>query len=490
MKKSLSDCHVLLVDDSVESLMILEYLLENLCHVHTAANGTEAIARAKKILPDLVLLDVVMPGTDGFGICKALKAAPETATTPVIFLTGLADSNDKVSGFAAGGVDYVTKPFDGAEIRARVKNHLRLSLYEQEQRRHIEYLSGAVRDTEETYLFFANHTVDVLIQCSPEGIIRRINRSWVELTGLGIPVGRPLWDIVCPQDAEILQSTLLQGIQEQKEDLHLTFRIPAIDGERSLQGAFRICYNHSGTAVGINGVLTDVSELVQGKEKLENVLVEGRAAAAAHLTYLEKVSHEIRTPLNALQGGLQQLRELGIKQEVLDLMEQGTAALSLLLPSVLAENQRSTRTASGIFSVPSSHSSCPSVSVLIVDDIKVNRLILTHILKNLGFQDFDFAESGEEALEFWNRRQHPLIFLDYQMEGIDGYETCRRIRKASPTVQPTILGVSASALAENMGKALEAGFCAQIPKPISKSLIKQTLASLGWQFDEQEKHEK
>ncbi len=484
--KNLSDCHVLIIDDSVESMMILECLLENLCHIHTSDQGTDALALVEKLRPDLILLDVVMPGADGFSICKALKSSPVTTHIPVIFLTGLSDSRDKVSGFAAGGVDYVTKPFDGAEIRARVKNHLRLSLYEQEQRRHIEYLSGAVRDTEETYLFFANHTTDVLMQCSPDGTIRRINRSWAELTGHDDPVGKLFWDVVCREDSDLLRESLLQGIQERKDDLHLTFRIPAKKGgDRTIRGAFRICYNHSGHPVGLNGVLTDISELALERESLENVLVSGRATAAAHLSYLENISHEIRTPLNLLQGGLQQLREneAGLRtQEALNLIEQGTVGLADLMNAILEKDGRNAMASSGIFHTAASPHPVGGTPVLIVDDIKSNRQILAHIMKSLGFQECDLAGSGEEALESWRKRQHPLVLLDYQMDGLDGYETCRRIRNSPSAIRPTILGVSASALAENMGRALEAGFCAQIPKPVSKPLIKQTLESLGWQF--------
>lgn len=485
--KSLSDCHLLVVDDSVDSMMVLECLLENICHVHTAENGTEALARAEKIQPDLILLDVVMPGTDGFSICKALKSSPATAHTPVIFLTGLSETNDKVTGFSVGGVDYVTKPFDGAEIRARVKNHLRLSLYEQDQRRHIEYLSGAVQDTEETYLFFANHTADVLVQCSPDGTIRRINRSWVGLTGLagGLPVGRFLWDIAHPEDTEILRSVLLQGIDERQDDLHAVFRVPTVDGDRTLKGAFRICYDQAGLPVGLNGVLTDVSEMALEREGLEKAIVSGRTVAASHLAYLENISHEIRTPLNSLQGGLFQLEELDLEghaQEALELIAQGTSGLLQLLPTILAEDERNTRAASGIFHSSPAPVAGTAVPVLIVDDIKSNRQVLAHVMKGLGFPDLDLAESGAEALDLWSRRQHPLVLLDYQMEGIDGYETCRRIRSLPSMQRPTILGVSASALVENLDKALQAGFCAQIPKPVSKPIIRQTLESLGWKF--------
>lgn len=485
--KAISDCKILVVDDSAENRFTVECLLENTCHIHTAVDGVEALTRAREIKPDLILLDVVMPGMDGFGTCKALKSQPETAFTPVIFLTSLSASDDKLTGFAAGGVDYVTKPFDGDEIRARVQTHLKRSFYEQEQRGHIEYLSRTDTDSNTPHLFFANHTADVLLQCSANGVICRINRSWVALTGLagGFPVGRHVWDIACLEDVEFLRASLKRAIEERKSDLHLTFRLPTIDGRCTVRGAFRICYDHSGRTSGLNGVLTEVSSS-EAQNNGENH-TSGREAAAAHLAYLENISHEIRTPLNLLKGGIEHLKRQNLcreSAEAFNLIENGASDISRLLQTMLGEDAETMATE--VFSAPKKEtinqlSLCP---VLIVDDIRGNRMILARVMESLGFTDIDFAGSGEEAIEIWKKRRHRLVFLDYQMDGIDGYETCRLIRGMPGASRPTILGVSASALAENLPKALEAGFCAQIPKPVSKQLIQQTMESLGWQFPE------
>lgn len=488
--KSLADCNVLLVDDSIESLMILECLLEKLCRVHTAKNGTEALSRAAEIRPDLILLDVVMPGTDGFGTCKALKSLPGTAHTPVIFLTGLSTSSDRLAGFAAGGVDYVTKPFDGEEIRARVKTHLRLALYEQEQRNHIEFLSGAVRDTEETYLFFANNTSDVLVQCSAEGVVGRINRAWIELTGLerGIPTGRPVWEAASPQDQCLVRQMFEHAVSERLQNFHVTFRVESTQGQKSLNGVFRLCRDANGDLLGLNGVLSDVSDLLTDREALETSLISNRSLAAADLAYLENISHEFKTPLNSISGGVEQLKDLVRDQPTKDavaLVEHGLLRISHLLAGLLDQQKLTTQAASGLLSAMS-RKNIPEdplkVPVLIVDDVRSNRMILSFALKALGFVDIEMAGSGEEALELWNRHKHPLVFLDYKMDGIDGYETCRRIRGIHSIVSPTVIGVSASALPENMGKAMEAGFCAQLPKPISKQMIRSTLEMLGWKI--------
>ena len=118
---------VLIVDDTPANVGILvEYLEGRRVRVAVAQEGEEGLARAEFVQPDLILLDVVMPGMDGFETCRRLKASASTRDIPVIFMTALADTQDKISGFAAGGVDYVTKPFQIDEVWARVATHLAL----------------------------------------------------------------------------------------------------------------------------------------------------------------------------------------------------------------------------------------------------------------------------------------------------------------------------------------------------------------------------
>ena len=118
---------VLAVDDVPANLQILCTLLavENL-DLAMASDGPEAIAAATSDPPDLILLDVMMPGMDGFETCRRLKQDVRLARVPVIFLTALSETEDVVKGFAAGCVDYVVKPFREAELRARVRTQLEL----------------------------------------------------------------------------------------------------------------------------------------------------------------------------------------------------------------------------------------------------------------------------------------------------------------------------------------------------------------------------
>ncbi len=119
---------ILAVDDTVESLTYLCEILRHHGHVVRAAPGGDlALWSACSKPPDLILLDVRMPGIDGFEVCRRLKADERTAHVPVIFLSALTDIDDKLQGFRAGGVDYIAKPFEPAEVLQRVRTHVRLT---------------------------------------------------------------------------------------------------------------------------------------------------------------------------------------------------------------------------------------------------------------------------------------------------------------------------------------------------------------------------
>lgn len=121
------ESRILIVDDIEENLMVLtDTLVHEGFHPLQAKSGERAIQIAKAAQPDLILLDIRMPGMDGFETIKALKADPSTADIPVIFISALNQVDDKVQGFKSGAVDYVSKPFQKEEVVARVGTHLKL----------------------------------------------------------------------------------------------------------------------------------------------------------------------------------------------------------------------------------------------------------------------------------------------------------------------------------------------------------------------------
>lgn len=127
MASNNEEAKILLVDDSVQNLRLLGNMLrEKNYQIALAQNGKEGLQLASRIMPDLILLDIMMPELDGYEVCKRLKDDKNTRHIPVIFLTAKTSNNDIVNGFQMGGVDYITKPFNKEELFMRIKTHLEL----------------------------------------------------------------------------------------------------------------------------------------------------------------------------------------------------------------------------------------------------------------------------------------------------------------------------------------------------------------------------
>ena len=154
---------ILLVDDNPQIIAILSDLLRPLDYrIFCAMNGSEALTLAFTHRPDLVLLDVMMPGMDGFSVCKALRANPQLAKVPVIMITALDDRASRLHGFEAGADDFIGKPFDYVELRTRVATIIRLNRYrlllEEQERAAVEKARFAwvIEQSDDGYVIIGN----------------------------------------------------------------------------------------------------------------------------------------------------------------------------------------------------------------------------------------------------------------------------------------------------------------------------------------------
>jgi sigma-B regulation protein RsbU (phosphoserine phosphatase) len=152
--KKLSDCRVLLVDDAKANLDILVEGLKADHKLSLALNGETALQIAARNPPDLVLLDIVMPGMDGYEVCRRLRAMPETAEVPIMFLSSLEEVQNKTRGFEAGANDYLTKPFEMLEVKARVKSLLKAKAYSDAVK---EQIAGELRVAREIQMGMLPH---------------------------------------------------------------------------------------------------------------------------------------------------------------------------------------------------------------------------------------------------------------------------------------------------------------------------------------------
>jgi signal transduction histidine kinase len=144
---NLENYTILLVDDNPANLAVaVNHLEECGLNVLVSQDGESALTRAKFARPHLILLDVLMPGIDGFETCQRLKADPDLCEIPVIFMTALSSADDKVKGFEVGGVDYITKPIEQRELLARVTTHLKIYALTQNLEEQNQFLQEKVNE--------------------------------------------------------------------------------------------------------------------------------------------------------------------------------------------------------------------------------------------------------------------------------------------------------------------------------------------------------
>ena len=141
--------NILIVDDTSANLKTLRAILSARGYqVRPCINGEIALNTVRKSRPDLILLDIRMPGMDGYEVCRRLKKDPLTREIPVIFISALDETMDKIKAFELGGVDYITKPFQPGEVLARVKTHLKIRRYQMELEEKGVRLEKALDDLE------------------------------------------------------------------------------------------------------------------------------------------------------------------------------------------------------------------------------------------------------------------------------------------------------------------------------------------------------
>jgi PAS domain S-box-containing protein len=154
--------------------------------IETGARSKLALNQIHTIAPDLILLDIMMPGIDGDEVCERLKANPLTKQIPVIFISAIADSLDKVKGFNLGGVDYVTKPFQTEEVLARIEHQLNLRSLQkrlEDQNIRLQQEIQAQQKIEESYRSLFENAAIAMFQSTPSGQFLRVNHALAQTLG-------------------------------------------------------------------------------------------------------------------------------------------------------------------------------------------------------------------------------------------------------------------------------------------------------------------
>lgn len=289
MRDLMKDATILMVDDTPANVAIVAESLESQGgRVVVAQDGVEALQRAAFVKPDLILLDVMMPEMDGFEVCRRLKADPATRDIPVIFMTSLAETEDKLHGFQAGGVDYVTKPLNIDEVAARVENHLHLQtmrrqLEEQnaQLRKYREQLEQLVADrtaalsaSEQQFRALAENLPDVVVRYDKD--LRRlfVNTAYVRESSISAEtvLGKTPADFWRPVNLTAQEySDCLQQVMESGEGDYILLEYPGPDGYLISQSIHAVAeHDQNGNVIGVLSIGRDVSEMMR-HERLEEI---------------------------------------------------------------------------------------------------------------------------------------------------------------------------------------------------------------------------
>ena len=279
---------ILIIDDTPDNLRLLSQMLSTSYKVRLAPSGEVGLTAARAMPPDLILLDVMMPGLNGYEIATQLKARPLTADIPIIFISALNDIDSKVRGFTVGGVDYVTKPFQEREVLARINTHLTLRVLHRQLQSELtarQQAEAALRESENKYRTIADFTYDWEFWLGPDGQYRYVSPACERITGYTPDeIQRSphlVEELVHPDDRAAIAAHLKLDASA-TEPCAMEFRIIARDGaERWIEHLCQPVHDQAGRWLGRRGSNRDIT----ARKQVENAWRDSQELFALFMRY-------------------------------------------------------------------------------------------------------------------------------------------------------------------------------------------------------------
>ena len=334
---------ILIVDDEQLNLKLFKIQLAAYGYrILTATSGPEAIEKAKEA-PDLILLDIMMPGMDGFETCRRLKACDATRGIPVIYISALQDEKTKVKCFEMGGVDYVCKPFQASEVLTRISTHI------------------ALKESKEFYRLIVENASDIIYRTDARGHFTFVNPCTQRLLGFTREelIGKHYLELIRPDYVKKADSFYRRQIERRVAATY--FEVPVITkGNQALWLAkhVQLIFKNK-SVVGFQTIARDISqskrleddlrkmsneletanrELIRANDRASEMAMKAEFANMAKSEFLANMSHEIRTPMNGVIGMSRLLldSELSVEQrKYADIIRSSGEALLSLINDIL-----------------------------------------------------------------------------------------------------------------------------------------------------------
>lgn len=506
---------VLVIDDNKSTRTPLVAVLEQADYtIVLGCCAEEAMKLLRTLTPDIILLDVMMPGMNGFSFCRKLKKDPKYQDIPVIFLTSLSQQADIVKGFDAGGQDYIVKPFNQQELLARVRTHIHLHDTLLENKRLSRLALDASRSKSE-FLASMSHEIRTplnsiigMAEVLAETVLSAEQHEFVRIFR---SAGESLLEII----NDILDLSKIEAGQTELESID--FDLPTL--LESITSIVSLRADEQETRLSTH-IDSDVPFYLNGDPtRLRQILLNlvGNAVKFTRQGEIE-IKISIKEPEQEL---LFSIKDNGIgipadkQQLIFDSFTQadslttrkyGGTGLGLTICQKLLNimqghiwlTSQPEKGSTFFFTIPFSSATSPrpeidtnitlrpascellsAARILLVDDNRDNCNLIRLYLRNTPFS-LKTAENGQEAVKLFCAKPYDLILMDIEMPIMDGYEATQKIRQWEHGQQRTpvpIIALTAHAFIRFKKKCLDAGCSDFLTKPVKKAKLIETIAT-------------
>lgn len=504
---------VLVVDDNPNTLSLLfDALEEAQFKVLIAEDGKSVLKRIKYLKPDIILLDVMMPEMDGFETCQHLKANEYSKNIPIIFMTALTETVDKVKGFEIGAVDYITKPIQIDEVLVRLKTHLTIHnlqnqlIQQNEELKKSKQLAESANHAKSAFLANMSHELRTPLN-GILGYAQLLKREKTVKNEQGLDIIQRSGEHLLTLINDILDLSKIEAgkLEINPDKLHLSnflSDIAFLFQMRATQKAIEFVYE----------AVSDLPNLVYADEKRLRQILLNLISNAIKFTQQGQVRLTVKyqaarfhfeiedsgagIAADELDDIFSPFKQVGKQSKQIEGTGLGLAITKTLIEMMNGKLEVTSKLGVGSkfwFSIPLETCEQEDISVvkvaqpigfkpkvtdfkvLIVDDRFDSRIILTRILMSLGFKVLE-ANNGEQALIKANEFNPDVIIMDMKMPIMDGLESTRQLRKQTKFENIPIIIMSANVFEDQQQAALDSGCNAFVEKPIN---INNFLALLG-----------